>query len=205
MTYPSMDGYQPGPPERSPWSSPVVIVAIAAGVLLVLAGVLAAVLLLPRSESTSSSAASSSAVPTTVVTTTVPPGQGTAATGPTTTVTAPTVTETRQNRPVPSVAGADWQGFVDGPRCNAATDPAVAIGRTSRSRVVVCRVGDQGGLYYKGLADGNAVEVQYPEQQGNVFRATNGPYEYLISPVDLTIFQNGTTVAAEPMLEYWMP
>ena len=230
MTYPPTDDFHAGPPERSPWSSPLVIVAIAAGSLLVVAGVLAAVLLLPGTGTPSTNTLSASS--TKVVTTTVSAGQtaagssgengagghgaagGNSGAGAaqqpgapthTTTVTVPPGTTTAPGRPVLSVTGADWQGFTAGPRCNAADDPAVAIGRTARSQVVICRVGDQGGLYYKGYADGNSIELQNPVLQNSVFRVTNGPYMYTVSPIDFYIYQNGDVVSGEPMLEYWTP
>lgn len=202
--YPASGGGYPGdrPPgsDRSPWSSPAVIVAIAAGVLIVVGGVLAAVLLLPGdSDTTAQPSATSSATtpsPSTVTNTvTTAPGGGA---GPTTTP------PTTRPRATPSVAGADWQGFTDGPRCNAADDPAVVIGQTARSRVVICQVGDQvGRMYYKGLADGNAIEVQYPTRVGNTYEVLNNDVKYIIAPGQLTIVQNGETVATEPMLAYW--
>lgn len=200
MAYPggnySTSGPVPqGQPPRSPWSSPVVLTAAAAGVLLVIAGVLAAVILIPKSEPgpTASSpttviTASGGSTITSVVTATPP------ATAP------PTPTPTHNSPTVPST---DWQGFTDAPRCNASNDPAVAIALTGRSRVVICRVGAGGGLYYKGLADGNAIELQFPIRSGDTFTATNGSYSYVVSPSSLTITQGGSVLNSEPMIAFW--
>ncbi len=189
----------PEPAARSAWSSPIVLVSVAAGVLLVIAGILAAVILIPKSESTP--VASSS------VSTTVQPNGSTV----TTTVTAappPAVSSTPYTpppiHPNPTISGVDWQGFTDGPRCNAANDAAVVIGRTARSRVVICRVGRDGGLYYKGLANGNGIEVQFPRQSGNTFSAVNNGTTYVVGPGGLSIIgADGTRYPTEPMIEYW--
>ncbi|ETA08800.1 hypothetical protein V525_01495 [Gordonia alkanivorans CGMCC 6845] len=201
-------GYGPGgypqgpppPPPRSPWTSPAVLVAIGAGVLLVVAGVLAAFLLIPADEESTDTAAASStdSEPPTITSTVTQPPPPT----PTTTTTSPPPTV--PNRPAPPVAGADWQGFVTGPRCNAADDPAVAIGQTSRSRVVICQVGNQTGRwYYKGQAPEGGIELQFPTRVGNTFEARNGAVRYLVSPSSLTIAEGGSVLANEPMLAYW--
>ena len=210
MAYPG-HGYPGGqsggypPPDRSPWSSPVVLVAAAAGVLLVIGGVLAAFLLIPSDDDDPVSAPGTS---TTTSTVTGSPGER--ADSPTVTITPPptTVTTTHQptttgTRPAPTVPGADWQGFTDGPRCDAANDPAVAILRTDRSRVIICRVGEAGGLYYKGVADGNLKHIDFPTQEGKYFIARSGSYEYIVTPSGLVIRQNGNTIADEPAIAYW--
>lgn len=204
MTYPTdpyqqSGGYPPQPP-RSPWSSPIVLVAAAAGVLLVIAGVLAAFLLIPSSTSNEAT----TTPPTTVITTGGSTITSTVIQTPATTLppaTVPTTTETTHDNP--SVPSTDWQGFTDGPRCNAAKDAAVAIGLTGRSRVVICQVGSTSGLYYKGLADGNAVEIQFPVRSGDTFTATNKGYSYIMSPASLTIARGGTVLTSEPMVAFW--
>lgn len=201
MTYgPSGYGYQSPPPEKSPWSSPAVIVAIVAGVLLVILGVLAAFLFIPDSDDDTSTASSKTPAPTTVTHTAQPTVTSTVTNSPPATTTYTPPITTRAN---PTVSGADWQGFTDGPRCNDSADPAVAIGETDRSRVVICRVGAAGGLYYKGYADGKAVEVQFPQQSGNSFIATNGSVTYTVNPSALVIADGGAVLATEPMLAYW--
>ncbi|MGW6035430.1 hypothetical protein ACWFOS_17400 [Gordonia terrae] len=193
----------PGPP-RSPWSSPAVLVAIGAGVLLVVVGVLAALLLIPADDESADrdtadggqpSASTFTSTVTRSAETTTP-----TATPPTTTTT----TSSTPDRPTPGVSGADWQGFTTGPRCNAAGDPAVVVGQTSRSRVVICQVGTQTGRwYYKGLAPEGGIEVQFPTRTGDTFEARNGAVRYLVSPTSLTIVEGGTVLAEEPMLAYW--
>lgn len=195
-------GYPQGPPPqppRSPWTSPAVLVAIGAGVLLVVAGGLAAFLLIPSDEESSDTTAATTTNPepatiTSTVTRSPTPPQTTVTTTP------PPV----PNRPTPTVTGADWQGFVTGPRCNAADDPAVAIGQTSRSRVVICQVGNQTGRwYYKGQAPEGGIELQFPTRVGNTFEARNGAVRYLVSPASLTIVEGGSVLTNEPMLAYW--
>ncbi|MEO9328268.1 hypothetical protein [Gordonia aurantiaca] len=198
-------GYPQGPPPeppRSPWSSPAVLVAIVAGVLLVVVGALAAFLLIPADDPDDEVAASTTttAAPQTVTSTvTQSPAAGANPTTTTTTTTVP-------GRPLPTVPGADWQGFTSGPRCNAADDPAVAIGMTARSRVVICQVGNQSGRwYYKGAAPNGSIELQYPTRVGNTFEATNGSVRYLVSPSRLTIVDGDSVLSDEPMIAYWSP
>ncbi|GAC69812.1 hypothetical protein GS4_28_00600 [Gordonia soli NBRC 108243] len=173
--------------------------AIGTGVLVVVAGVLAALLFIPRSEDTATTAATSVSSAATATTTV------TATPTPTTTTTEPPVTQPPLTTPrqYPTIAGADAQGFVDGPRCNVAADPAVVIGQTTRSRVVICRVGAAGGLYYKGVADGGAIEIDFPTSAGDTYYATNGAVTYVVSPRDLLITRGGSVVADEPMIAYW--
>jgi serine/threonine-protein kinase len=193
---PPPQGYGP-PPPRSPWSSPLVIAAIVLGIVVVLGAGVGAYLLLRGSDGSDEAAASSSTTTTTAPgVTQVPGGASTSTTTTTTTLT--------QARPSPTVSGADWQGFLSGPRCNAADDPAVAIGRTARSRVVICQVGDQTGrYYYKGAADAGEIEVGFPQHVGNTFIARNGSVTYTVSPSALVIADGGVTQSTEPMLEYW--
>ncbi|QTI71195.1 hypothetical protein [Gordonia polyisoprenivorans] len=195
-------GYGPGyPPPRSPWSSPLVIAAIVVGVLVVIGAGAGAYWLTRGSDpddSASASTTAASASTQTVTSTVTGPGGASGPTGVSTTTTQPPV------RPSPTVSGADWQGFLSGPRCNAADDPAIVIGRTSRSQVVICQVGNQTGRwYYKALADGNPIEIGYPQMVGTTYLARNGAVTYTVSPSALVISENGATLATEPMLEYW--
>lgn len=200
MTYPAPGPeYQAPHNDRSPWSSPVVLVSIAAGVLLVIAGALAAFLLIPHHDVNPPAAE-------TTATVTAGGAPSPAATTTTTPITTPDITTPVPVHPQPTIAGTDWQGFYDGPRCNAADDAAVAIGQTSRSQIVICQVGSQTGrTYYKGSADGNDVEISYPQQVGDTFHVTNRGVTYVISPQALTIVQGGATLADEPMVAYWTP
>ncbi|MGB3301244.1 hypothetical protein [Gordonia sp. (in: high G+C Gram-positive bacteria)] len=198
------DGYPGGqaPKNQSPWSSPPVLIAIIAGLLLLAGGVGAAVFY-ASNKSTDAAPATSSAPPSpeTVTQTQQAP--------PTTThtviETAPPTQTAPQPGPAVTVAGADRQGFLGGPRCNVPEDNAVFVGYTSRSQVVICQVGNQVGRnYYKGYADGNSTEVGYPTRSGNTFVATNGATDYVVSPSALVIRQNGSVLATEPMIDSWV-
>lgn len=195
---PPQDPYG-GPP--APNRTPLILAIVAVIVALAAAGAL--VYLFTRSDDQPVAAGPSSAPQAVVTVTDDRPEPSTT----TTTVTRQTVTTTV---PVPApdavtVAGADGHGFLDGPRCNAAEDPVVFVGRTARSRVIVCQVGAQVGRdYYKGLADGNAIEIGYPRRSGSTFVAENGPVRYTVSPTALVITRDGTTLANEPMLEAWV-
>ena len=109
----------------------------------------------------------------------------------------------RNGRQIPP--DTDPQGFVGypGARCNH-TNPAVAIGRTSQSLVVICQTG-VGRFYYKGfgLQNGSSVEIDDPVLMGaaSTFVATNNGVQYSFSPTALTITQGSAVVSNEPMLE----
>jgi len=111
------------------------------------------------------------------------------------------------SRTAPSFGSTDGQGFVGVPdaRCNH-TNPAVAVGQTTESLVVVCRTG-VGRYYYKGvrLSDGAAIEIDDPVETVDGFVATNNGVKYRISPISLTITEGSTLLAEEPMLQYWLP
>ncbi|MEV6767706.1 serine/threonine-protein kinase [Nocardia sp. NPDC051030] len=106
-----------------------------------------------------------------------------------------------------TVSGTDAQGFIGtgGARCNA-DNPAVAIGRTSGSRLVVCRTGT-GRYYYKGvrISDGAGIELDDPVPDGyggfTVTNSTDGT-QYRITSSALTIVKGGNVLADEPMIEY---
>jgi hypothetical protein len=192
--------YYPTPPPKSPWSSPVVIGAIVAGALVLALAVLLGFLFIPEDDNSATTSSTSATPPpnsTETVTATAPTAVSSSTPPPTTTTTRPTAT--------PDVPGADSQGFLSGPRCNAAGDPAVMVGQTARSKVVVCQVGDQSGrYYYKGLAGEGAIEIQYPTRSGNSFTAINNDTTYLVDASSLTISTNGSVLTAEPMIYYWV-
>jgi serine/threonine-protein kinase len=105
----------------------------------------------------------------------------------------------------PAPRGTDLKGFVGypGARCNSA-NPAVAIGRTFASLIVICQSYD-GRFYYKrlGLQNGLSVELQNFVRIDDTFGASNNGVQYEVSPVALIIKEGQATVSAEPMLEYW--
>ena len=103
------------------------------------------------------------------------------------------------------MSGADGQGFLppSDARCNY-TNPAVFIGRTTKSLVVVCETG-VGRYYYQGvrISDGAAISVDDPSPSGSGFVATgDGGTEYRLTPSALTIVSgDGRILATEPMVE----
>jgi hypothetical protein len=105
----------------------------------------------------------------------------------------------------PAPQGSDLKGFVGfrGARCNSA-NPAVAIGRTTNSLIVVCQ-NYAGRFYYKGfgLRNGLSVEVDDSVQTGSRFIASTKGLQYMVSPKALVVTQGQNTLSDEPMLEYW--
>lgn len=122
-----------------------------------------------------------------------------------TTRSVPTTAPRTSTLSASTVSGADGQGFLPGtgPRCNS-TNPAVAIGRTSKSQVVVCQTG-AGRYYYKGLrtSDGSTIEIDDPTPTGAGFVALNGKVRYTIDPNSLVITEGTGVLADEPMLAFW--
>jgi hypothetical protein len=105
----------------------------------------------------------------------------------------------------PAQQGTDLKGFLGypGARCHSA-NPAVAIGRTSKSLMVICE-SYTGRFYYKGfgLQNGLSVEVENFVRVDDRFTASNIGVQYLVSPAALIIAKGPATVSIEPMLEYW--
>ncbi|WP_405134570.1 serine/threonine-protein kinase [Nocardia sp. NBC_01388] len=189
------------PPQRS--SLPIVVGALV-GAVLVMGGLLGWLLLSGKNNggATTTTAGGNSTMATT-------PGATapTAATAPAYSNPATTPAPAAPALPpfAGSVSGTDAQGFVAGPRCNA-DNPAYAIGRTTASRVVICRTG-VGRYYYKGarISDGAGIEIDDPVPDGSGgFTATNGGdgTRYRVTSSALTIVQGGATLADEPMIEY---
>jgi hypothetical protein len=106
--------------------------------------------------------------------------------------------------------GADWQGFQNAPfssvRCNE-NDPAVFIGVTKQSHLVVCRVGLSNNFYYKGKADiaGGGIQLPNAVPMGpHAFDVTNTPPQgdgtkYQIRPDALTVLTPDGSSWSEPM------
>jgi len=105
----------------------------------------------------------------------------------------------------PAPRGTDLEGFLGypGARCHSA-NPAVAVGRTAKSLLVVCESYD-GRFYYKGfgLQDGLSVEVDNFVRGDDRFTAWHNGAQYFVSAAALIITKGPVTVSAEPMLEYW--
>ncbi|MBL1075575.1 protein kinase [Nocardia sp. 2] len=191
------------PPQRS--SLPLLLGALA-GLVVLLAGILGWTLLADNETGGSGTAAVGTTSPVTAQPTT---GGRTASS-----TTAATSNTVNTNPPattvaplIGSVSGTDAQGFIgtSGARCNS-DNPAYAIGRTSHSRIVVCRTG-VGRYYYKGvrISDGAGIELDDPVPTGGGgFTATNPTdgTQYQITANALTIVKGGNILADEPMIEY---
>ncbi|MEC3951635.1 protein kinase [Nocardia sp. CDC153] len=188
----------PLPPERRR-SLPLLIGALV-GVLLVLGGVLGWVLL---SGGFGSSGDNGNNGNNNAQTVTGGPGPTTTPVYRTSGTTAPTTTLVPLSG---SVNGTDGQGFTaQSPRCNA-DDPAMAIGRTDKSRLVVCRTAT-GRFYYKGLriSDNAGIQLDDPVPDGTggftVTNPTDGT-QYRITAYSLVITVSGQVAANESMIEY---
>ncbi|GAC56694.1 hypothetical protein GOHSU_12_00840 [Gordonia hirsuta DSM 44140 = NBRC 16056] len=195
-------GYPPAPP---PNRTPQILAAIL--VPIVIATLVAVSVVVIRHNNQQNDEASPPPTEVTVVEPGAPAPQEPDAAGQIP-APAPSVAQSPEPSPSPSappVSGADARGFASGPRCNAPEDPLVFIGYTARSRVVICQVGSQVGRnYYKGLANGNAIEIGYPSRSGSTFTAVNGSVRYVVSPSSLVITENGRTLSTEPMIQAWV-
>ncbi|QKT06729.1 hypothetical protein HUN08_05635 [Gordonia sp. X0973] len=178
-------------PRAARSSLPIVLAVLLVGALAVVGVALGVVLIGKNDKATTPAPSVAAPVSPDVVTTTT-----------TTTVTAQT--------PAPAPGGSapftgtDGQGFLSGTaRCNV-DDPAVFIGRTNRSEVVVCRAASSsGGLYYKGYADGSASpDVSWPRMIGSTYVFTSGNTTYEVGPSALTIRTPGGDVT-EAWIDVW--
>ncbi|MBH0780973.1 serine/threonine-protein kinase [Nocardia bovistercoris] len=195
------------PPRRGGQTTPILAGALGASVVVLVAVIVAWFLWensrhddSPVSAITTSVSSAVVVAPTSVVVTTRPTTPQVAPPPP-----APTTSKESVPSLSGSVSGADDQGFIGGPRCNAA-NPAYTIGRTTGSRIVVCRTG-VGRYYYKGVrnSDNLGIELDDPVPTGDGgFTVTNRKdgTQYVISPTGLTVVQNGRTVASETMIEF---
>ncbi|OBK25393.1 protein kinase [Mycobacterium asiaticum] len=104
-----------------------------------------------------------------------------------------------------AVDGADGLGFIGhAARCDSG-NPAVAVGRTAQSLVVICQAG-QGSFYYRGerLSDGANISLANAVPASGGFDVTNpaNNVRYQVRPSMLTIISGSHVDAAEPMLQY---
>lgn len=192
---PPLPPVPPPPPPRSPL--PLIAVSVAVGGLLVVGAALGVTLY-----------GKSRAGDTAATTVTAPADDGGI---PKTTTTTETMTVTPTLPPVappagaggPRIPGTDAQGFMNGTaRCNV-DDPAVFIGRTERSSVVVCQSEATGGLYYIGYAGGmRSKDVSWPLMRGSMYVFRAGTTTYVVGPTTLTIVTPSKTVV-EPWLQQW--
>ena len=101
--------------------------------------------------------------------------------------------------------GTDPRGFVgySAAQCNSA-NPAVALGRTTQSLVVICQ-NFSGRFYYRALnlQSGQSAEVADCVPERDSFVAVSGDAKYLVSPAALIVYRGKRSVSSEPMVEYW--
>lgn len=189
----------PAPPNRGPQ-----IIAVVAAVI-ALAAVAAVVLLFVNSRGDDSDTADGGETVVTQYVSTPPSADDDAQVRQAPAPAPATPSSSTPQLPVPSVPGTGVHGFAGGPTCDDNADPLVFVGYSSRSKVIICQVGQQTGrYYYKGLADGNSRHVDFPTRSGNTFTATNGNVSYIVSPASLVITENGRVLTTEPMLSAWV-
>lgn len=217
---PTFHGGPPAPPPQAPYYPPTpyaapparrsvavpVTVTVLVIALLALAGVVGWLVLDRNNPDDPAVAAAGSSQVRTPVTEDVPVATTREAPATVPPAVTPTRTTTAPSPPiVGEVSGADRQGFLppSDARCNY-TNPAVFIGRTTKSLVVVCETG-VGRYYYQGvrISDGAAISVDDPSPSGSGFVATgDGGTEYRLTPSALTIVGgDGKVLATEPMIE----
>lgn len=100
----------------------------------------------------------------------------------------------------------DEHGFVESEaRCDPAQHP-VAIGRTSKSEVVVCE-GAGGRYHYTGvrLSDGAAMRLDDVRVTPTGFEAHSDGARYVISSKELVVMSGPQLVARDAMVEYRTP
>lgn len=106
-------------------------------------------------------------------------------------------------RPAAPAPAADSAGFVDSPaRCDT-SQRAVAIARTERSAIVVCRI--SGGDYtYRGvrLQDGASLRLDDVRPIPAGFEARNDGTTYRLSPTELVVISGETLQSRDPVVEY---
>lgn len=100
----------------------------------------------------------------------------------------------------------DDRGFVNSKARCEGPESAVAIGRTERSLVVVCK-SPNGGYEYKGvrLSDGAALSVRDVSATGGGFEARTDGAIYAVSSKELLVTLGDATLARDAMVEYRDP
>lgn len=115
-----------------------------------------------------------------------------------------TTTTTSATTTAPVVPGADSYGFVDSEaRCDQA---AVAIGRTQRSKVVICPEAD-GGYEYRGvrISDGASLVAAAKAVGGGTFEARTDGSVYAVSPENLVVTSGGKVIYRDTWLSFDAP
>ncbi len=121
---------------------------------------------------------------------------------PTTTV-APQPQPQPQPQPEPAVLAIDDRGFVDtSARCDPPQE-AVAIARTERSAIVVCR-GADGAYEYSGmrLQDGASLQLDDVRVIPTGFEARNDNTTYRLSATELVVIAGEDLLSRDAVVEY---
>ena len=213
---PTPPPYYPPPPQPQRSSSLIpVLVTLLVVALLGLGGVVVWLLTQNRDDDVTTADRTTviptAAITTEAVTTEVPTTAPPATPAPTTIRPTTPTTTTTTPAPAPlvgSVSGADGQGFLppSGPRCNS-TDPAMTIGRTSQSQVVICQTG-VGRYYYEGmrLSDGATISlddpVPGPGGSFTVVNPTDGTRYQVTASALVIVDGSGDVLTTEPMVEF---
>ena len=116
---------------------------------------------------------------------------------------APTTTVAPQPEPEPAVLAIDDRGFVDtSARCDPRQE-AVAIARTERSAMVVCR-GADGAYEYSGmrLHDGAALQLDDVRVIPTGFEARNDNTTYRLSATELVVITGENLLSRDAIVEY---
>jgi hypothetical protein len=100
----------------------------------------------------------------------------------------------------------DDRGFVNSKARCEGTQSAVAIGRTSRSVVVVCR-SPNNQYAYTGmrLSDGASLQLGDVRVTAQGFEARGDGARYLISATELVAMSGDAVLSRDPILEYRTP
>ena len=158
-------------------------------------GVIIMVLLTSTTNDTRPAAGTGTLAPTAVPNSTA--AQSKPATGRTAQPTAPA--------PAPAIA-MDNRGFVNSKARCEGTKSAVAIGRTKRSLVVVCK--SPNGTYdYNGVrfSDGAALTLEDVRVTPGGFEAHNDGATYAVSSKELVAMRGDAILARDAMVEYRAP
>jgi hypothetical protein len=97
----------------------------------------------------------------------------------------------------------DESGFINSDARCEGMRPALAIGRTPGSLVVICA--EHNGQYeYRGVRLSDAAVLRTTAQTGSArgFLAQNASVVYAVSPTELVVTDGDTVIKVEPMIEY---
>jgi hypothetical protein len=108
--------------------------------------------------------------------------------------------------PVAPPIAMDDRGFVNSKARCEGNQSAVAIGRTNRSVVVVCK-SPNNRYQYNGmrLSDGAALRLDDVRVTAQGFEARGDGARYLISATELVAMSGNAVLTRDPMLEYRTP